>query len=200
VVLAPAGYFAGDALFGKGTKPEATATGKPSPSSTTLPPYEARQAQLNQAKFDGDLAAMAQPWLPYMSGCVSSNDPGARPAPRSEVARVTCELGDMTIFFDEFKTPEDRNQELLIRKQQNSDAQQLTPGAAAPTHIAGASGNNGDYIEYAFKHSTQGAPTYAGIWWDRDGAPLVTARIEVPWSLVLNEKWEPLRNIWQRHG
>lgn len=198
VVLAPAGYFVGDLLFGA-SKP--AATGEPSPSSTALPPYEARQADLNRAKFDGDLAAMAEPWLPYLSRCVSNSDPGAPQPPGNEVTRVTCQLGDMTVFFVEFKSPEERDRELLTRKQQNLESQQLAPGAAAPTHKTGASGtNNGDYVEFAFRPPVAGAKTYAGIWWDRDGAPLVAARVEVPWVSGLNANWAPLRDVWQRRG
>ncbi len=197
-VLAPAGYFVGDLLSGT-SKP--AATGEPSPSSTALPPYEARQAELNRAKFDGDMAAMAEPWLPYMSRCVNSSDPGARQPPRNEVARVICQLGNMQVFFVEFNTPEDRNQEFLTRKQQNLDAQQLAPGASAPTQKAGPSGkNDGNYVEFAFKPSAAGASTFAGIWRDREGAPLVAARIEVPWVSGLDQSWEPLRDIWQRHA
>jgi len=199
VVLAPAGYLVGDLLSGNESKP--AATGEPSPSSTALPPYEARQAELNRAKFDGDMAAMAEPWLPYMSRCVNSSDPGARQPPRNEVARVICQLGNMQVFFVEFKTPEDRDQEFLTRKQQNLDAQQLAPGASAPTRKAGPSGkNDGNYVEFAFKPSAAGASAFAGIWWDREGAPLVAARIEVPWVSGLNQSWEPLRDIWQRHA
>ncbi len=107
----------------------------------------------------------------------------------------------MQVFFVEFNTPEDRNQEFLTRKQQNLDAQQLAPGASAPTQKAGPSGkNDGNYVEFAFKPSAAGASTFAGIWWDREGAPLVAARIEVPWVSGLNQSWEPLRDIWQRHA
>lgn len=199
VVLAPAGYFVGDRLFG-GSDSDVTAKGSPSPSGTALAPYDARQAELNRAKFDGDLAAMAEPWLPYLSRCVNSSDPRAPRPPSNEVTRVTCQLGNMAIFFDEFKTAEARDQDLLIRKQQNADTQRLTPGAAAPTRKTGVSGTNGDYVEYAFKHSVAGAQTFAGIWWDRDGAPLVAARIEVQWTAGLDQSWEPLRDVWQRHG
>ncbi|MFI5891234.1 hypothetical protein ACIA5D_14095 [Actinoplanes sp. NPDC051513] len=200
VVLAPAGYFVGDLLFGDEPKAGGT-TGEPAPVSTALPPYEARQAELNRAKFDGDLAAMAEPWLPYLSRCISNIDPGAPKAPKSEITRVTCQLGNMTVFFVEYKTPGDRNKEYLTRQQQNIDTQQLAPGAVPPTHKAGASGSNiGNYVEFAFKPQAAGAETYAGIWWDRDGAPLVAARIEVPWAKGLNQNWEPLRDIWQRHG
>jgi hypothetical protein len=201
MILAPAGYFVGDLMFGDDGKPSADATGSPSPVSTALPPYEAAQAELNRVKFNGDLAALAEPWLPYMSRCVNSSDPYAPRPPRNEVTRVTCELGDMTIFFVEFQTPGDRDQEFVTRKEQNTNALQLAPGAATPTRQAGLPGINGNYVEYAFKPAKANSKTFAGIWWDRDGAPLVAARIEAAWGAEgLHESWEPLRNIWQRHG
>jgi hypothetical protein len=199
VVLAPAGYFVGNLIFGD-DKPETEVT-TTAPTSTGLPPYEAQQAELNRAKFSGDLALLAEPWLPYLSRCISSRDPGAPKAPKSEVTRVTCQLGNMTVFFIEYKSPEERNKEYLTRQGQNLDAKELAPGATPPSHKSAASGKNvGDYVEFVFKPTAPGAQTYAGIWWDRDGSPLVAARIEVPWAKGLNQNWEPLRDAWQRHG
>jgi hypothetical protein len=199
LVFAPAGHFAGDRLFGK--EPQATPSVGSSPSSTALPVYEARQAELNRAKFDGDLAALAEPWLPYLSQCVKNGDPGAPKRPANEQVRVTCQLDDMVVFFVEFKSTEDSQQDFLTRQRQNLDAQQLAAGVAAPTRKTAPSGKNeGDYIEYAFKPSAPDAPAFVGIWWNRASAPLVAARIEVQWAHGLNQSWEPLRTIWQRRA
>ncbi|UWP83036.1 hypothetical protein Dfulv_01630 [Dactylosporangium fulvum] len=200
VVFAPAGYFVGDLLFGTDSKSDATHAA-PSPSSTGLPAYEATQAELNRKKFEGDLAVMAEPWLPYLSRCVKNGEPGTPKLPGNEQVRITCQLDNMAVYFVQFKTAEDRSQEFLTRKQQNVDAQQLAPGASTPTRKAGASGkNDGNYVEFAFKPANAGAQTYVGIWWDRDGAPLLAARIEAAWVAGLDQKWEPLRDIWQRRG
>jgi hypothetical protein len=200
VVFAPAGYLVGDRLFGTEPKIDAQPA-EPSPSSTGLAVYEATQVELNRTKFEGDLAAMAEPWLPYLSRCAKNGEPGAPKLAGKEQVRITCQLDNAAVYFVQFKTAEDRNQEFLTRKQQNADAQQLAPGVSAPTRKTGASGkNDGNYVEFAFKPSAAGAQTYAGVWWDREGAPLLAARIEVPWVNGLNQKWEPLRDIWQRYG
>jgi hypothetical protein len=200
VVFAPSGYFVGDQLFGTASK-ESPGPVQPSASATSLPVYEATQAELNRPLFSGDMAAMAEPWLPYLSRCVKTAEgPGAK-LPVNERLRIACQVGGLSVFFVEFKTADDRDQEYLTRKQQNTDSQQLAPGAAAPTRKSGASGkNHGDYVEFAFKPTTAGAVTYAGIWWNREGVPLLAARIEAAWATGLNQKWEPLRDLWQRCG
>jgi hypothetical protein len=200
VLFAPAGYFGGDLLFGKKAGGDPAGPG-PSASATTLPPYEATQAELNRSMFSGDMAAMAEPWLPYLSRCQRNGEAGAPKLAGNERVRITCQVGSLSIFFVDFKTAEDKDQEFSTRKQQNTDAQQLAPGAAAPEHRAGTSGKNtGNYVEFAFKPQGGNASPYVGLWWDRDGSTTLAARIEAQWQGTLNQKWEPMRDIWKRYS
>jgi hypothetical protein len=198
LVFGTAGYFVGRAMA-----PEAKAqpTTSPTPRPTgSLPAYEAGQLELNRKKFTGDLATIAEPWLASVGGCSNSADQFGPKLDAGEQTRVFCELNNLSVFFVQYKSMADRDTKRATRQKQNSDAQALTPGAAGPSQKTTPSGKaTGNYIEYAYRGgSGNQARTTSGIWWEMDKAP-VAAFIEVYWSDI-GEKWDPLRDVWQRYS
>lgn len=88
-----AGLAAGLIMFGTGGfilgrvtgSPDSTPhrNGAPAPSATgALPIYEQSQVAINQPKFTGSVAALAQGWSPYLSGCSRSGQNGG-PSPNT---------------------------------------------------------------------------------------------------------------------
>ncbi|MER7275132.1 hypothetical protein ABT369_11785 [Dactylosporangium sp. NPDC000244] len=202
LIFAPTGWYVGGQLFGSAAK---DGPGPVAPSASAQPGlgvYESTQLRLNKTLFNGEMATMAEPWLPYISRCTKAGgEGGGAKLPQNEQLRITCQLGNMQVFFVEFKSAADREAELTTRKQQNGDAAQLAPGAAAPGQKTGTAGKNtGDYVEFAFKPAAAGSSSYAGIWWDRQGSDVLAARIEVAWVSGAEEKWDSLRDVWQRYS
>jgi hypothetical protein len=198
LVFGAAGFFIGRTT----ADPEATPTTSPPTARPTgaLPPYEAGQLELNRAKFSGDLATIAEPWLASVGGCVSSSDQFGPKLDPGEQTRVFCEFNNVSVFFVQYKSVADRDAKRATRQKQNTDAQALTPGAAQPSRKTTPSGKaTGNYIEYAFRAgSNTQARTTCGIWWELENAP-VAAFIEVYWTDI-GEKWDALRDVWQRYG
>jgi hypothetical protein len=200
LVFGPTGYFVrswttGTPAAGAGSPGPAT----PGPASTaSLPPFESNQLALNRTKFDGDLAAFAEPWLAWVGGCATNADPGG---PRLEVGernRVFCRYGGTAVNFVLYKSTAERDDARNYRQRLSLDGHDLAPGLTEPTRKTGQSGVNGSYVEYALRDSNQGR-TIAGVWWDREDSP-VGLYIEMLWDEGLGGKWEPLRDLWQRHS
>jgi hypothetical protein len=198
LLFGTAGYFAGDYLASSDPDPAPTASPRPTGS---IGPYEAGQLELNRAKFTGDLAVIAEPWLAWVGGCASSGEQFGPKLEAGEQTRVFCEYNNVSVYFVQYKTVADRDNKRTARQKQNTDAQALTPGAAAPSKKGGTSGKtNGTYIEYAYRVGTgDQARTTSGIWWEQDSAP-VAAFIEVFWTDGIGEKWDALRDVWLRYS
>jgi len=198
LVFGTAGFFAGRATAPE-PKAQPTASATPRPTGS-LPAYEAGQLELNRKKFTGDLATLAEPWLAVVGGCSNSADQFGPKLDAGEQTRVFCELNNLSVFFVQYKSIADRDAKRATRQKQNTDAQALTPGAAGPSQKSTPSGKaTGNYIEYAYRGgSGNQARTTSGVWWEMDKAP-VAAFIEVYWSDI-GEKWDPLRDVWQRYS
>ena len=198
LVFGTAGFFVGR----KTAEPEAQPTTTTPTQQTTgeMGAYQAGQLELNRTKFSGDLATIAEPWLAWMGGCSNSGDQFGPKLDPGEQTRVFCELNNLSVFFVQYKTIADRDTKRAAREKQNIDAQNLTQGAVAPSQKSTTSGKTtGNYIEYAYRNGTGNeARTTGGIWWEMDKAP-VAAFIEVYWTDV-GEKWEALRDVWQRYS
>jgi hypothetical protein len=202
IVAGPGGYLL--RLWTAEERPVATGpTAAPAPSpggSPSLRPYEASQLELNRAKFDGNLAAFAESWLPWMGGCTKNGEPGGPRLSQAERTRIFCEIGGLNVFFVEYTSVAERDKARLVRSRLNIDARQITPGVSAPAERTGRSGAvKGTYVEYAFR---EGAGTNArpvcSIWWDDADTP-VAGFLQSPWSAV-GEKWGPIRDVWERYS
>jgi hypothetical protein len=211
------GVLAGVLVFGAGgffagrwtaNSSQVTPSGPPGPGSpapnipAAFPPYEQSQLSLNQAKFTGDLAALAEPWLPWMSGCRRSGD---RDGPRlnpGEAIRVACEFGSIALNFVEYKSIVERDKTRIRHLAENVDARELTPGVTAGTDrkTTPSGRSEGGYIEYAYRANEPGPQrTVCGLWWDVADKP-VAAYLLTFWKEGLGASWEPLRDVWGRHA
>jgi hypothetical protein len=210
ILPAAAGLLAGLLLFGTGGwfLGRATSTSQPSPAPITQPtaatppptgnPYEQNQVAINQPKFTGPLAPVAQGWLTQLSGCTRSGEKGGPALNKGEKTRVRCEMDAMSVIFVEYATAADRDKATVKTLGQNVDARTLTPGAAASaTQRATPSGRTtGNYVEYAYQTSGR---TVSGIWWDDSTAP-VAAYLLAYWKEGTGQKWEPMRDVWTRYA
>jgi hypothetical protein len=195
LVFGTAGFF-----VGRSTAPEASGTTggdrptpPPTPGPSALPPYEASQLALNKGKFDGELAAFAESWLPWVAGCIRNGEPGGpRPLP-AEKTRIFCEIGGLNVFFVEYKSLAERDKAHALRVALNIDARELTPGVGRPDERRGTSG------AYAFREGSGAtARTVASLWWDDADKP-VAGFLQGPWK-GLGESWDPLRDVWRRYS
>jgi hypothetical protein len=208
-----AGLIAGLLVFGIGgfftgrlTAPDAAA--KPEANRTTgkLGVFEQSQAALNQPHFAGTgLVAISQSWLPYLSSCSRSGEPGG-PALNAggntgEKIRVRCTLSGMSAIFVEYNSIADRDKARVKTLDQNVDARTLTPGVGPAVQGPTPSGRtNGNYVEYAYK-LTEGGVTrpVAALWWDDSQTP-VAGYLLAYWKEGLGESWDPIRDLWSRYA
>jgi hypothetical protein len=202
VIAGPGGYLLRLWTADDGAPTTAqTAAPAPSPGGTpSLRPYEASQLALNRAKFDGNLAAFAESWLPWVGGCAKNGEPGGPRLSQAERARIFCEIGGLNVFFVEYTSVAERDKARLVRSRLNIDARQLTPGVSAPAERTGTAGAvKGTYVEYAFREGAGSASRpVCSIWWDDAETP-VAGFLQGPWSAV-GEKWGPIRDVWERYS
>ncbi|OJF15104.1 hypothetical protein [Couchioplanes caeruleus] len=208
VVPALAGLAAGLLIFGTGgwfvgrttapqPQPTGTAASAPTPTPSAQGVYEQNQVAINQPKFAGALAPVAQGWLPHLSGCSRSGENRGPTLNKGEKARVRCEMDAMSVIFVEYASSADRDKARVATLGQNVDARTLTPGVGPAGERATPSGrSNGNYVEYAYKVANR---TVAGIWWDDASTP-VAAYLLAYWKEGTGEKWEPMRDIWARYA
>jgi hypothetical protein len=176
----------------------------PQPSNTigtALPPFERAQLNLNKPKFDGELATIAEPWLPYVTGCMKSSEKGAPALGDGEDAGVFCRYANVSVYFVKYKSVDARDKARTKTTAQNIDAKQMAPGVGNPTPKRATSGKaDGTYIEYAFRSSADTTNrTICGVWWDDTRTP-VAAYMLAYWSEGMGESWEPLRDVWRRYS
>jgi hypothetical protein len=192
LLTAAGGYFLGAATSGK---PTAGPSATPSPA---LPLFEANQKALNEVKFSGDLVPLAQPWLPYLGGCLSDTDLDGPKLLADETRHVFCRYGGVSVHFAQYKSEAAMNNERDYRRQLNQTTDSLAPGQQVPSQKKGGlSHAQGDYVEYALKGS-DGRPL-CGIWWNlahSSGAMFMEALCHE----VLADQWAPLRDLWQRYS
>jgi hypothetical protein len=192
-LLAGAGaYFLGTATSGK---PVATPSPTPSPS---LALFEATQKTLNEAKFRGDLVLLAQPWLPYLGGCLADTDNRGPKLLSDESRHVFCRYGSVSVNFGLFKSEAAVSTERALRQRLKLPADSLVPGQEPPSQkTGGVSHVQGDYVEYSLK-GQDGRPL-CGIWWNREGSSAAMF-MEALCYEALGGSWAPLRDLWQRYS
>ena len=172
---------------------------KPKPSATpSLSVYEAQRLELNKAKFSGDLAKLAEPWLPYLGDCLSNLDGGGPQLAKDELVHITCTDGGVKVVFEVYQSAAARDAARAIHVEANSNATYLAPGLMAPgRRNGGVSKAPGNYIEYAYRNLSN--EVVSGVWWDRDD-DTSSLTIEAIYGRELGGKWDPLRDMWQHHS
>ncbi|MET3429381.1 hypothetical protein BJ973_008593 [Actinoplanes tereljensis] len=200
-----AGLVAGLLLFGAGgffvgrsTAPEPA---KPT-VSTELSKFEQNQVKINKPVFAGtDLDAIVEGWLPYVSDCKRSGQPGGPVASAGETTRVACNLDGLALYFIEYNTVEDQNAAWEVAQSQNLGAHTLTPGVLEPfRRPAPSNRTQGHYAENASR-VTEGSETktVAGLWWDDENSP-ISANLIADWKDQLGGSWAPMRDLWDRYA
>lgn len=189
LVAGTAGFFLGG---GRDKEPAS-----PSPSaSPSLPPYEATQFSINKAKFDGELAPLAEPWLTRIGGCVVYNEAGAPKLPAEEKGHVFCHYGGAWLHFALYPGKKQKDTARAYRQQLNLAGGSLAPGLREATRTTGGmTGAAGSYVEYAFEG--EDGQKICGVWWDRDdieGAFYVETLCEDGMA----GNWDALRDLWRR--
>lgn len=195
LVAGVGGFFLGSATAGDHASPA------PSPSSApALGLFDAAQTAANKAKLDGELAGLAQPWLNSTLGsCVANTDKDAPPLAKDESRHVTCRYGSAWVHFVVYKGEEQKNAARTYRQQLNLNSDDIAPGVHDPSRTTGGvTGAPGKVIEYAFRRPD--GRSLCGISWERDADALAAMMIEANCEEDLGGKWEPLRDLLQRHS
>lgn len=186
-------------LVGANTGEDRPGDATSSPAPGGLRPYESAQLAINKEKFSGDLAVLAERWLPWVSGCAANTDEGGPQLPADEKVHVFCRYGDVSAHFAEYSSAGTRDAARAYRYRLNLDAADLAPGMEKPARKRGGSSNaSGNYVEYAFRGSDK--QPLCGIWWDRDDSTSAAFYLETLCQQDLGGKWEPLRDLWQRYS
>ncbi|MBO4209440.1 hypothetical protein GSF22_26110, partial [Micromonospora echinofusca] len=202
------GLLAGLVLFGSagyvvGTKraPKAPAAPQqpgPPAGNGTLGVYEQTQLAVNREKFTGDLRTFAESWLPYVASCVRNGQPYGPQLGDGETVRIACQYGSVNVNFVQFVSTQERDKARERHMLQHYDATKLLPGVAGPATKRSTSGHaEGNYIEYGFK--LEDGRLFAGVWWDDTKSP-VSGFLVANWNDGLDQKWEPMRDVWQRYS
>ncbi|WP_243704759.1 hypothetical protein [Micromonospora sp. KC723] len=190
LVAGTAGFFLGGGGGDKTAAPPAPST------SPSLPPYEAKQFAINKAKFEGELAPLAEPWLTRLGGCVVYGEAGAPKLPADEKRHVFCNYGGAWLHFALHQGRKQKDTARAYRQQLNLAGATVAPGMREATRTTGGvTGASGSYVEYAFEGD--GGRPICGVWWDRDdieGAFYVETLCEEG----LGGDWDALRDLWRR--
>ncbi|MEU6202947.1 hypothetical protein ABZ814_05085 [Micromonospora musae] len=188
VLAGGAGLLGGGALGGE--TPD-------DPSTSDSPPlYEATQLSLNKAKFDAELAPIAEPWLPELGGCALDTEVGGPELPAGEKRHVFCRYLSLSVHFALYESPDKKNAARTHRQQMGVVNRALAPGLReAAKATGGASGAPGNYVEYA-GNGHDGRPV-CGVWWDRDDSA-TAVYFETPCAAGIAGNWDALRDVWKR--
>lgn len=182
------GYFLGRASAGGGD---------PAPVVVAQPAPVAQLAAANRAKFSGDLATLAEPWLADMSGCAADTDAGGPELGAGQRAHVLCRDGGMYLHFVAYESAEAKAADLGFRQQVALNSGSILAGAEQPGRkLGGVTGTPGTYVEYATR--TGKDPALCGVWWNRDNTD-AAVYVDVICD-SLGGSWDPLRAVWQRHS
>ncbi|MFG3421347.1 hypothetical protein [Micromonospora sp. NPDC048063] len=189
---------AGTAGYVLAASGDAAEPGAAPSSSTSLPPFEATQFSINKAKFEGELAPLAEPWLTRIGGCTADTEVGGPKLPADEKRHVFCRYGGASLHFAQYPAREQKDAARAYRQQLNLAGGALAPGLREATRTTGGvTGAPGSYVEYAFKGDD--GRTICGIWWDRDdveGAFYVETLCEAG----IAGNWDAMRDLWRRNS
>jgi hypothetical protein len=191
LVAGTAGYVLG------GTGDAAEPAAAPS-SSASLPPFEATQFSINKAKFEGELAPLAEPWLARIGGCAADGEVGGPKLPADEKRHVFCRYGGASLHFALYPERAQKDAARAYRQQLNLAGGALAPGLREATRTTGGvTGAPGSYVEYAFKG--EDSRTICGIWWDRDDVE-GAFYIETLCEAGIAGNWDAMRDLWRRNS
>jgi hypothetical protein len=193
------GFVAGLLVFGTGGffAGRGSAGAPVTPAPTSEPSYVAGLVATNQAKFTGELAALAKPWLADMSGCAAETDPGGPQLGQGERHHVLCRDGGMYIHFVTYVSADEKGNDRSYRQQLALSAGAILAGSEQPARkLGGVTGAPGNYVEYATRSAK--SPALCGVWWDLDDTAS-SVYVDVLCE-SLGGKWDPLRAVWQVHS
>ncbi|GAA0956269.1 hypothetical protein Vau01_033940 [Virgisporangium aurantiacum] len=161
------------------------------------PAGDTGQEAANRSRLNPVFVPLADAWMSWLGGCVSSSEAGG-PAPQpGEQLRVRCSVNAViNVYFIQFRSAADRDKVRAARATQNTTSAPIAAGAApVAAQRAGTSGRTtGHYVEFAYQ---TGGRTYGGIYWDDDNTT-TGAYIEKLWTDG-DGGWLPLRDTWQRY-
>lgn len=140
-------------------------------------------------KFAGTaVATLAESWLPDLGACLTARDPGGPMLDNGRVEAVTCQAGDVHVYFETFGTQQAFDDTRRYREQ----ISRTSAGAMAPGPRTGpVSGVAGTYFEYVVDKT-------CGVFWGRAGA-LSDLRLETDCTAI-NGDWTVLRDLWARYS
>ncbi|WP_433215043.1 hypothetical protein ACQP00_05135 [Dactylosporangium sp. CS-047395] len=194
VLAGPAGYF----LHSPGETAAAPSPSAVASTAPTLSSYETVRRDVNKPKLGGDLAGLAEPWLPYLGGCLANGEPNGPALNEGEKTHVACTYGGISVHFATYESAIARDASRDYHVKLNGQAANLAPGLDTPVKKNGTvSKAAGMYIEYAYRLNS--GVTICGLSWDRDD-DTSGVTLEAVCSSELDGKWEPLREIWQRYS
>jgi len=196
LVFGATGFF-----VGRATAPEPPAAAPAPAPEPGLGVFEQQQLVMNTQKFTPELSRLAQGWMPWMGGCLKEGELDGPTLAAGEVAKVSCEVGAMNIYFVQYSSVAERDKAQLQNLKYAVDAPALTPGVQPATKKASPSArSNGNYVEYAYTVGAGEKKRIVGaLWWDDANAP-VAAYVRAYWVEGMGETWEPLRDLWQRYS
>jgi hypothetical protein len=188
LVAGTAGFF-----LGRGT-----AGDEPSkPGTVAEPAHLAELRAANGAKFTGELATLAGPWLADMSGCTADTEAGGPELSKGQQAHVLCRDGGMYIHFVTYTSADSLSADRDYRRQLALASQAIIPGVEqGGRKLGGVTGAAGTYVEYGVRPEKQQA--LCGVWWDLDNSSSAVY-VDVLCD-TLGGKWDPLRGVWERHS
>ncbi len=194
-----AGLVAGALLGGTGAffLGRASAGDDPAPVVVQQPAAVAALTEANRAKFSGELATLAEPWLADMSNCLANTDSGGPKLDTGQRTHVLCRDGGMYLHFVAYESADAKATDLGYRQQIALNSASILAGAEQPGRkLGGLTGAPGTYVEYATRSGTD--PALCGVWWNRDNTD-AAVYVDVLCD-SLGGTWDPLRAVWQRHS
>ena len=189
------------ATIGVTACPRAFPRARPTPAATDAAPpagvlFAHRQVDINRAALaNPDLASFASPWLGTMGNCTRDRLNAAERG-NGEVSRSHCAAGFVTSYWISYRTLADRDAAHARYQAQAANAAALAAGATPPTQRASGTGQQVQYIEYAYRITVgaQAGQVVAAIWWSDPTKPL--AGVLTCYWTQLEFSWAPLRDLW----
>ncbi|GAA1631833.1 hypothetical protein GCM10009828_069570 [Actinoplanes couchii] len=142
-------------------------------------------------RFAGtEAAVLAGPWIPELGNCVSDRDAGGPKLENGRTEAINCQLGDLNVYFETFKTAKEFGWTRDYRAEASRKSRASAPGAETPRQKAGAvTGETGTYFEYVTGKT-------CGLFWTHAGS-LTDLRLEADCASIDNS-WPALRGVWNR--
>lgn len=199
-----AGLLLVGAGYSVGQRTSAPAAPAPSTAPTAeLGSYAERQRAVNRASVPpGELNAFAQTWMAAVADCRSNTESQGPALAQGEQTRVQCDAGLAALYLVSYRTAVDKDKARARHVNQSAATATLVPQAAPPAQRPTTSGSSsGWYIEYAYKvvAGDRAGDIVVSLWWENQ-QNLAAGYLVAYWAEGLATRWDPLRDLWQRHS